>query len=110
YLAASGTSKVTRGDLRLLDGYAAKNGARYCQHACNVCASSCPRGVEISEVLRTRMYAVDYRDAELARDDYAKLGTGASPCLSCDGSPCAGACPNGIPIAEFTRDTARRLG
>jgi predicted aldo/keto reductase-like oxidoreductase len=110
YLAASGTARVTRSDLRLLDGYAAKNGARYCQHACNACAASCPHGVEISEVLRTRMYAVDYRDAEFARDDYAKLGAGASPCLSCDGSPCAGACPNGIPIAEFARDTARRLG
>ena len=110
YLAASGTARVTRGDLRLLDAYAAKNGARYCQHACNACGASCPHGVDISEVLRTRMYAVDYRDAELARDDYAKLGAGASRCLSCDGAPCAGACPNGIPIAEFTRDTAQRLG
>jgi predicted aldo/keto reductase-like oxidoreductase len=110
YLAASGTTRVTRGDLRLLDGYAAKNGARYCQHACNACGASCPHGVEISEVLRTRMYAVDYCDVELARDDYAKLGAGASPCLTCDGTPCAGACPNGIPIAEFTRDTLRRLG
>jgi len=110
YLAASGTARVTRSDLRLLDGYAAKNGSSYCQHACNVCAASCPHGVEISEVLRTRMYDVDYRDPELARDDYAKLGMGASPCLDCDGTPCAGTCPNGIPIAEFARDAAQRFG
>jgi predicted aldo/keto reductase-like oxidoreductase len=110
YLAASGTARVTRGDLRVLERYAAKNGARYCQHACNACESSCPHGVEISEVLRTRMYAVDYRDTELARDDYAKLGAGASPCLACTGAPCAGACPNGLPIAGFARDAARRLG
>ncbi len=109
YLAASGSAKITRGDRRLLEGYAAKNGARYCQHACNACEASCPRGVEISEVLRTRMYAVDYRDAEYARDEYAKLEAGADPCLSCDGSPCAGACPNGLPIAAFARDAARRL-
>lgn len=109
YLAASGSAKITRGDRRLLDGYATKNGARYCQHACNACGTSCPRGVEISEVLRTRMYAVDYRDTEYARDEYAKLGAGANPCLSCDGSPCAGACPNGLPIAAFARDAARRL-
>ena len=110
YLAASGTARVTRGDLRLLDVYAARNGARYCQHACNACESSCPHGVEISEVLRTRMYDVDYRDAELAREDYAKLGAGANPCLRCDGTPCAGACPNGIPIAKFAGDAANRLG
>ena len=60
--------------------------------------------------LRTRMYDVDYRDRELAREEYAQLGAGASACLGCDGTPCAGACPNGIPIADFTRDAARRLG
>ena len=35
----------------------------------------------ISEVLRTRMYDVDYGDPELARHDYAQLGAAASPCL-----------------------------
>ena len=63
----------------------------------------------MSEVLRTRMYELDYGDRDLARSDYAALGAGASPCLSCDGAPCAGACPNGVPIADFTRETARSL-
>jgi hypothetical protein len=110
YLAASGTERVTRGDQRLLEGYAAMNGGRYCQHGCGVCEASCPDGVEISEVLRTRMYAVDYRDLRLAREDYTKLGLAASPCLACTGTPCTGACPNGLPIDELTRDAARRLG
>ena len=110
YLGASGAENVSRSDLHLLEGYAAMNGARYCQHGCDVCEGSCPSGVAISEVLRTRMYDVDYRDSELARDDYAMLGRGASPCLSCTAVPCAGACPIGIPIADFTRDAAQRLG
>ena len=110
YLGASGSSRVARADLELLSRYAARNGAGYCQHGCNLCESSCPAGVPIAEVLRTRMYAVDYRDAELARDDYALLGAGASPCLSCDASPCGGACPIGIPIADRTREAALRLG
>jgi Fe-S oxidoreductase len=66
--------------------------------------------VSISEVLRTRMYDVDYGDPELARRDYAQLGAGAGACLTCAAAPCAGACPNGIPIPDFTRDAARRLG
>jgi hypothetical protein len=56
------------------------------------------------------MYAVDYGDLELAREDYGKLERDASPCLACDGSPCAGACPNGIDIAGRTREAARLLG
>jgi len=110
YLGASGAVGVGRGEQRLLEAYAAMNGARYCQHGCDRCAASCPAGVSISEVLRTRMYDVDYGDPELARRDYAQLGAGASACLTCAAAPCAGACPNGIPIPDFTRDASRRLG
>jgi predicted aldo/keto reductase-like oxidoreductase len=110
YLGASGEGPPGRSELRLLEGYAARNGARYCQHGCGRCEASCPDGVPISEVLRTRMYDVDYGDRELARRDYAQLGAGASPCLGCAQPACAGACPNGIPIASLTRDAARRLG
>ncbi len=109
YLRASGSGAVTDADLRLLERYVGFNGARHCQHGCDICHASCPAQVAISEVLRTRMYDVDYRDAELARADYAALERDASPCLSCSGAPCAGTCPNGIPIAEFTRDGATRL-
>jgi hypothetical protein len=66
--------------------------------------------VPISEVLRARMYRVDYADPELARAAYAELGAGASPCLGCAATPCLSACPNGIPIARFTRDSALHLG
>jgi predicted aldo/keto reductase-like oxidoreductase len=110
YLGASGSRGVSLGDLSLLGTYAAMNGASYCQHGCGICESSCPLGVPISEVLRTRMYDVDYGDRELAHHDYAQLGDGANPCLSCVEPACANACPNGIPIASFTREAARRLG
>jgi predicted aldo/keto reductase-like oxidoreductase len=110
YLGASGAQSVGSADLRLLAGYAARNGASYCQHGCNRCEGSCPARVEISEVLRTRMYAVDYRDPELARRDYAQIAGDAAPCLACTATPCAGACPNGIPIPDLTRATAHHLG
>ena len=110
YVAASGSGPLGAAELRLLARYAAAQGPRYCRHGCNACEERCPAGVEISEVLRTRMYDVDYRDPELARADYAGLGVGARACLACDGTPCLGACPNGLPIPVFTRDAATRLG
>jgi hypothetical protein len=110
YLGASGAGRNRRADLRLLERYAAAQLGRYCQHGCNLCEASCPAGVPISEVLRARMYDVDYVDPELARAAYAGLGSGAGACLACAARPCLGACPNGIPVAGFTRDAALRLG
>lgn len=110
YVAASGEAEVRSEDLRLLERYAALQGASYCRHGCNACADACPAGVEIAEVLRTRMYAVDYGDPALALENYARLGGGASPCLGCAHQACRSACPYGIPIPEFTRDAAARFG
>jgi len=110
YLGASGAARNRRSDLELLRRYALAQASRYCQHGCCACEPSCPAGVAISEVLRARMYDVDYRDRELARAAYAELGAGASACLGCAARPCLSACPNGIPIASFTRDAALRLG
>ena len=73
-------------------------------------ARAAARGVAIAEVLRTRMYDVDYGDPLLARTEYATLGNPARACLSCAHQSCLNACTNGIPIAEFTRDAATRLG
>ena len=111
YVAASGGAELSADELGLLGRYAELQGPRYCRPGCGACAESCPAGVEIAEVLRTRMYEVDYRDPLLARTDYAALGPGAATaCLSCDGTPCLGACPVEIPVPAFTRDAALRLG
>ena len=64
----------------------------------------------ISDVLRARMYAEDYGDLARAQGAYASLGAGASPCLTCSGAPCQGACPHGLDIAALTRHSLRVLG
>ncbi len=110
YVAASGDPEIRGEDLRLLARYAALQDGRYCRHGCGICEGACPEGVDISEVLRTRMYDVDYGDRLLAKADYAKLEGAAAACLTCTHQACLGACPHGIPIPEFTRDAARRLG
>ena len=96
YLGASGARVTASTDLQILNRYVSLNGKSYCKHGCNECEDSCPYGVPISEVMRTRMYAHDYGDLRMARAEYAMLEGSALACLSCDAKPCAGACPHGI--------------
>jgi predicted aldo/keto reductase-like oxidoreductase len=110
YVGASGQEEDRASDAALLGRYAALQSGRYCRHGCDRCEGACPDGVAIAEVLRTRMYDVDYRNPALAVEDYAKLGDGASACLSCSHQACLNACPFGIPIPNFTTDAARRFG
>ena len=109
YLGASGSHYVSAQARQLLDQYAHLNGASYCRHACDLCEGSCPYGVPIADVLRTRMYATDYEDVAFARREYAQLDIDASACLSCSGEPCQGACPNGIEIDKLCAPTHRML-
>ena len=110
YIGASAQPDEIVGDAGLLGRYVALQSGKYCHHGCDKCEGVCPHGVDIAEVLRTRMYDVDYGNPALAIEDYARLGDGASACLSCDNKVCSGACPYGVPIPEYTVDTAERLG
>ncbi len=109
FLGASGAPAISEADMSLLTKYVAMQGSRHCQQGCGVCAESCPYQVPISDVLRTRMYEVDYRDRQLALASYANIEKGAGQCLSCTAQSCLGACPNNIPIASLTQDAARRF-
>jgi hypothetical protein len=110
YLGASGWTRPAEGDAALLLAYERLNRARVCQPGCGACAGACPAGVPVADVLRARMYEVDYGDTALAREAWAELGAGAAACAGCAAQPCLGACPNGIPIAALTADVQRRLG
>ncbi|HSF29200.1 MAG TPA: aldo/keto reductase [Candidatus Tectomicrobia bacterium] len=109
YLGASGWRSAARDDLPLLQRYAQMHGDSYCRHACHDCESACPYGVPIADVLRTRMYAQDYGDLKLARSEYARLGAGASACLTCAHQVCAGACTHGLAINTLLVPTHRML-
>ncbi len=109
YLGASGSGRASAADIGLLRQYAALNGTSYCRQACNDCSGACPFGVPIADVLRTRMYAVDYEDIEFARAEYAAIEGSAAACLTCSGEPCASACSHGLDIAAWCAPTHRML-
>jgi predicted aldo/keto reductase-like oxidoreductase len=102
YLGASGWTGPHPADAALLRRYARRNERTQCRYGCGDCASACPAGVSIPDVLRARMYAVDYGEPSLARAALAEVG-GAAACLTCDGTPCATACPHGVAIPELTK-------
>ncbi len=109
YLGASGARATATADIPLLRRYEQLNAASQCRQGCGICESSCPYGVEIGEVLRTRMYAVDYGDMRFAREEYALLGKGAEACLSCSAKPCATACVYGLRPDMLLEPTHRAL-
>ncbi|MGH7897655.1 MAG: aldo/keto reductase, partial [Candidatus Binatia bacterium] len=109
YLGASGGLALRDADAPLLVRYAAVNHRAFCRFGCDSCVSSCPSGVDIPEVLHSRMYALDYGDLALGRSAYAKLGRGAEACLSCAVRSCASACPNGLAIERMTAESHRLL-
>ncbi len=109
YLGASGSRTADEETLPLLRRYAHMHGTSYCKHACNVCEGACPADVAIADVMRTRMYAVDYGDLRMAREGYSAIARNAEACLTCTAKPCAGACPHGLRIADLTVPTHRLL-
>lgn len=110
FLGASGETRLRSGDAALLRAHLVGAGQDYCRHGCSDCDSSCPQGVAISEVLRTRMYASHYGDRAMAEASYARIGNDATACLSCSVQSCAGACPYGLDIPKLTRATPGIVG
>ncbi len=110
YVEASGAGPPDKEDLALLSRYEQLGAGRTCQIGCADCVPACPLQVPVPDIMRMRMYDRDYGLPAVAATEYAGLATNAAACLSCDGTPCATACPHGVPIPEWNRDTHRRLG
>lgn len=109
FVAASGATKVTRQDLRLLHRYTSLNDATYCRPLCDACEASCPEQVQIADVLRHKMYFEDYGAKRMAMEEYATLAHNAAACLTCSHQRCLQACPYGLSIPELTRQAHQWL-
>jgi predicted aldo/keto reductase-like oxidoreductase len=85
-------------DAHILQKYRAAVAGFYCD-LCGICEGTCPRGVEISTINRSLMYAEGYRSNALARSTYREVPMSASAdaCLECP--VCVAQCTRGLNIA-----------
>lgn len=73
--------------------------AQFCQQ-CGQCVEDCPRHVDVPSLMRSHMYAVQYRNAGLARDTIAGMasGHGLQACDGCESCPLQ--CRNHVRIGQ----------
>lgn len=67
---------------------------------CEACVPTCPRGVDVPELLRAQMYAFSYGNPSLARDtlDAMPAARGIKACGGCGG--CVAVCANRVDIGR----------
>ncbi|MCE5272288.1 aldo/keto reductase [bacterium] len=87
--------------------WAAQEGA-YCA-MCGACSGVCPSGVEVSRVVRYRMYNNDYKLTDYARAQYAALDKCVDPaaCASC--GACEKVCTRSLPLRSMLAEAHAAL-
>jgi hypothetical protein len=85
----------------LLKKYYQINHESICPPGCGVCKNVCPSNVEISEVMRSKMYALDYKNPNKALLTYSSINNNALACLSCSGKPCLNSCDYNLDIKNL---------
>lgn len=95
--AIASNLEYTEEEERFLTDNSITLGMGFCRQ-CRKCLASCPKGVEVPELMRTHMYAAQYTDFQLARQTLQDIpsGRGFSNCGSCDS--CAARCVNSVDI------------
>jgi hypothetical protein len=102
FLYASG-KRPSAEDVAVLQRYDQLTAGTQCRPHCGICLDSCPEGLPIHDVLRQRMYFEGFGAEKEAMRQYARLETQADVCTGCS-APCTNACPEGIAIAQHTRE------
>jgi hypothetical protein len=77
--------------------------AEFC-HQCGECKQDCPKQVDIPALMRSHMYAVQYRNRGMAKTMLAPMptGRGLDACASCES--CKASCRNSVQIARKIAD------
>tara|TARA_Y100000588_G_C13461754_1_gene588684 strand:- start:91 stop:546 length:456 start_codon:yes stop_codon:yes gene_type:complete len=95
--------------LNLLQQYYSLNYKTICPPGCGDCKNACPENVAINDILRSRMYSMDYEDVEKAMDSYAKINVNANACVTCIEKPCQASCGYNLDIKSLNLETHKAL-
>ena len=89
----------TEDEKRFLGDKAFAASAEFC-HQCGECREDCPKQVDIPTLMRSHMYAVQYRNPEMAHITLAELptGRGLDACRTCES--CAASCRKTVQIGR----------
>jgi len=92
----------------LEERYRASLEGNYCA-MCGNCTGLCPQGLQISNIIRFRMYRQDYGLAEYAKTKYAAVSPGcdASSCREC--GLCEISCTRKLPLRQMLKEAHRLL-
>jgi len=89
---------LSRADVNILLRYHAAVQPYYCDF-CGTCESTCPKGIDISTINRSLMYAEGYRNHDLALSTYRELPQRARAAACKDCPVCVASCVRGLNIA-----------
>ncbi len=93
----------------LLEKYFFLNSKNICPPGCDICNNVCPNDVNIPDVMRSKMYALDYKNPRKALISYSQIANNASDCLSCSGEPCLHKCGYDLDIKNLNNFTHKLL-
>jgi predicted aldo/keto reductase-like oxidoreductase len=96
-LAVALNWEYTDEEKRFLSDNLIKLGMEFCRQ-CRKCVATCPRNADVPTLMRTHMYAQQYRDFGLARQtlDTISSNRSLSACAAC--GECSAACANSVNI------------
>jgi predicted aldo/keto reductase-like oxidoreductase len=91
------SESFSQGDQQLLATRLEQIRPLYCR-MCGACEGQCPKGVQVSELVRFVSYADGYGEFALGREQYMALPEEERICGDCSG--CQVHCPNGVQVAS----------
>lgn len=108
--AALNTTALSGIDRDLSHKYALETSACYCRGCTEICEGALGNAVPVGDVMRSLMYARQYRDLELARTVFHEIPEHSRTAMDkMDFSKAEIACPHHMAIASLMKDAAREL-
>ena len=105
-LTSNPSNKLSKIDYyKLLEKYYLLNKENICPPGCDICRNACPNEVDIADIMRSKMYALDYRNVNKALNTYSSIKNNANACSSCSGEPCLSACVYKLDIKNLNEKT-----